>query len=128
LITQRPNRQTQRTSRAGGAKAFDKPIAVLIDSTTASASEILAAIVQESGRGKIYGATSAGVVLFSVREDLPGGGELQLSVWDYKTPKGRRLEGAGVVPDVKIEPSLADLRNRKDPVLEAAIHDLQNRR
>jgi len=127
-ITTRSNRQTQRTARAGGVKAFDKPIAVLIDSTTASASEILAAVVQESGCGKIYGSTSAGVVLFSVREDLPGGGELQLSVWDYKTPKGRRLEGAGVVPDVKIEPALADLRHRKDPVLEVALHDLQNRR
>lgn len=126
-ITTRSNRQTQRTSRAGGKNAFDKPVAILIDSTTASASEILAAIVQESGRGKIYGSTSAGVVLFSIREDLPGGGELQISVWDYKTPKGRRLEGAGVVPDVKIEPTLADLRNGKDPTLEAAIHDLQIR-
>ncbi len=127
-VTTRANRQTQRTSRAGGNNAFDKPIAVLIDSTTASASEILAAVVQESSRGKIYGSTSAGVVLFSIREDLPGGGELQISVWDYKTPKGRRLEGAGVVPDVKIEPTLADWRRGKDPVLEAAIHDLQNRR
>jgi carboxyl-terminal processing protease len=84
--------------------------------------------VQESGRGKIYGSTSAGVVLFSVREDLPGGGELQISVWDYKTPRGRRLEGTGVAPDVKIEPTLADWRHAKDPVLETAIHDLQKHR
>ena len=127
-ITTRSNRQTQRASRAGGRNAFDKPIAVLVDSTTASASEILAAVVQESGRGKIYGSTSAGVVLFSVREDLPGGGELQISVWDYKTPRGRRLEGTGVAPDVKIEPTLADWRHAKDPVLETAIHDLQKHR
>ncbi|MBM3784085.1 MAG: hypothetical protein FJW30_06970 [Acidobacteria bacterium] len=124
----RSGREWKKSLTGRGRHAFTGPVAVLIDTNTASASEILAAVLQESGRARVYGRRSSGVVLFSVRDALPGGGELQYSVWDYETPKAKRLEGVGVTPDVVVEPALTDLRRRRDPILEAAILDLKTQR
>ncbi|MBY0372737.1 MAG: hypothetical protein K2Q23_02005 [Bryobacteraceae bacterium] len=103
------------------AKAHRGKVAVLIDAGSASASEIFAAAMQESGRGRVFGRKSAGGVLVSVRRPLPDGGELSVSVYDYVTAKGRRLEGQGVTPDEAVDPSLPDLRQNRDTVLEEAL-------
>jgi C-terminal processing protease CtpA/Prc len=56
---------------------------------------------------------------------LPDGGELQLSREDYFAPKGRRLEGNGLEPDVPVARTLADLRAGCDADLEAALRVLR---
>ncbi len=93
-------------------------VAVLINGNSASASEIFAASVQDAGRGKIIGIKTAGAVLASTYMALPEGWSLQLPMMEYVTPGGKRLEGGGVVPDVKIEAK--DIMNN-DVVLKAAI-------
>lgn len=99
-------------------------VVILIDGSTASAGEIFSAVMQESGRATIIGRKSAGAVLASLFHSLPDGGELQLSMLDYLTPKGRRLENNGVEPDVKVATSLADLRAGRDVDLDAALRVL----
>ena len=87
-------------------------------------SEVFAGAIQESGRAIVLGRTSYGGVLNSTTEQLPTGGTLQYPHSDMRTPKGRRIEGAGVVPDVAVELRQADLLVGKDTVVEKAIEVL----
>lgn len=100
--------------------AFLGPVAVLIDSGSASTSEIMAAGLQESGRARIFGEASPGAALPSQMKTLPTGDLLQYAVADVQTPKGVLIEGRGVTPDQAVKPSLADLAAGRDPVLDAA--------
>jgi carboxyl-terminal processing protease len=98
------------------------PVAVLVGPGSGSASELLAALMQETKRGLVAGQTSAGAVIGSRPVNLPDGGELSLSLSAVRTGQGRRLlEGAGVTPDIVVEPGLEDLRAGRDPALEAAV-------
>jgi len=104
-----------------GVKAFSGPVAVLTDEGTASASEILAAGLQEAKRAVVVGDSTLGAVLPSVIESLPGGAVMQYVVADFKTPKGVLLEGRGVQPDKRVLETRAGLRTGRDPVLDAAL-------
>lgn len=104
------------------AGAFLGPVALLIDSGSASTSEILAAGLQETGRVRIFGEHSPGAALPSLLKALPTGDILQHAIADLQTPKGRLIEGEGVTPDEVVVRTTADLAGGRDPVLEAARH------
>jgi carboxyl-terminal processing protease len=104
-----------------GKRAWSKPVVVLIDKYSASGSEILAATVQETGRGKVLGRPSAGAVLASIKKDLPDGGELQYSIRDFLTARKVRLEGRGVKPDEVIELSVNAVRQNIDQDVVRAL-------
>jgi carboxyl-terminal processing protease len=104
-----------------GVKPFLGPVAILTDEGTASASEILAAGLQEAGRAVIVGDATLGAVLPSVVEALPEGAVMQYVVADFKTPKGVLIEGRGVQPDKRVVETRAALRAGRDPVLDAAL-------
>lgn len=100
--------------------AFLGPVAVLIDNSSISTSEIFAADMQETGRGRVFGTRSAGAALPSVFKKLPNRYFLQMAIADYVTRAGTRIERSGVIPDQKVELSAARLRNGSDNVVEAA--------
>jgi sarcosine oxidase, subunit alpha len=104
-----------------GAVPFLGPVAILTDEGTASAAEMLAAGLQESGRALVVGDATLGAVLPSVVEALSGGAVMQYVVADFKTPKGVLLEGRGVQPDRRVVETRAALRTGRDPVLDAAL-------
>jgi len=104
-----------------GRTPYGGPLVVLTDEGTASAAEILAAGLQESGRATIIGDTSLGAVLPSVVESLPHGAVMQVVVADFKTPKGVLLEGRGVQPDQRVLETRTGFRGNHDPVREAAV-------
>jgi carboxyl-terminal processing protease len=104
-----------------GSVPFSGPLAILTDEGTASAAEMLAAGLQESGRAVVVGDATLGAVLPSVVEALPGGAVMQYVVADFKTPKGVLLEGRGVQPDKRVVETRAALRTGRDPVLDAAL-------
>jgi len=93
------------------------PIVVLIDENSASASEILAGALQDTGAGTIIGTTSYGKG--SVQAVLPLFHEdgLKLTIAKYVTPNGRSIDGTGITPDIVIERSPSDT---KDVQCEAA--------
>ena len=93
------------------------PIVVLIDENSASASEILAGALQDTGAGTIIGTTSYGKG--SVQAVLPLFHEdgLKLTIAKYVTPNGRSIDGTGITPDIVIEHSPSDT---KDVQFEAA--------
>ncbi len=121
----RGGRRSVKNSWQLGSARYGGPVAVLVDGATGSAAEIFAAVLQDHGRATIVGRKTAGAVLASWYYSLPDGGQLQLSREDYLAPKGRRLEGAGVVPDVTLTPTLAAMRAGRDEDLERAVEILR---
>ena len=99
---------------------FAGPVAILIDHGSASTSEILAAGLQEAGRARVFGETSAGAALPSSFRVLPTGDLFQYAVGDMKTPGGKLLEGHGVEPDEVVHNTRADLAAGRDRVQDAA--------
>ena len=87
----------------------DCPLAVLIDSQSASASEIVAGALQDRERAVLVGDRSFGK--FSVQEVIPvslskwGEAALKLTIAKYKTPKGPCLDGQGITPDYLVPSS-----------------------
>ncbi len=91
------------------AQTWKVPLVVLIDRNSASASEILAAAIQENGRGVIVGERSYGKgtvqTLFPL-QSAPAG--LRLTTAKFYSPDGREMSGAGVTPDVKVSATIGN--------------------
>ncbi|HEY2460644.1 MAG TPA: S41 family peptidase [Candidatus Acidoferrum sp.] len=107
----------------GGAseQLFSGPVTILVDARSASSSEIFAAGMQDTGRAKIVGTQSCGCVLgIAKSREMKGGGVLEISEVVWFSPKGRRLEGSGVLPDETAAPTIADLQQQRDPALAEA--------
>ncbi len=100
--------------------AFTGPLAVLIDGNSISTSEIFAADIQETGRGRLFGSRSAGAALPSTIKKLPNRYFLQMAIADYETQGGFRIEGKGVTPDEEVGLSPSGLRKGRDSVVDAA--------
>jgi len=100
---------------------FKGPVAVLIDSHSASTSEIFAGGLQDLCRARIFGTRSAAAALPSAIERLPNGDGFQHAIATYISEGGRVLEGNGVIPDVVVKLKREDLLKGVDPVLEAAL-------
>lgn len=125
-FTRRDRAGDEQGSWQFGSVHYRGRIAVLVDGGSASAAEIFSAVLQDTHRAVIVGRKTAGAVLASRFYSLPDGGQLQLSVEDYVTPGGRRLEGEGkgVEPDVPVSLTLADVRAGRDRDVEAALRAL----
>ncbi len=102
-------------------KNFKGKVAVLIDNTSLSAAEILSAGLQESGRAVLIGETSGGQALPSIVKLLPTGAVFQYPVSNFKTAKGKILEGKGVTPDVTVALDKNQLLGGTDNQLDRAI-------
>ncbi len=104
-----------------GTGTYLGPVAVLVDAASGSGSELFAALLQSQGRATVLGQTSCGCLLaYMGYADVPGGGKLAYSEVGFAFPDGRRIEGVGVVPDVPVPLTVADLLAGRDRVLEAA--------
>lgn len=127
FITRNGSRSVKNSWQLGSAHYGGK-VVVLVDTPSGSAAEIFAAVLQDHGRATLVGRRTAGAVLASWFYGLPGGGELQLSREDYLTPRGRRIEGNGVEPDIAVPRALEDLRAGRDRDLEVALQVLRGER
>jgi len=114
-------------AKGTGKDAFTGDLIVLIDSRSASASEMFARAIQLSGRGKVLGDRSAGAVMRAEYRPLRLGVEtvvaygVQVTVADVVMSDGGRLERVGVTPDELLLPSSEDLAAGKDVVLARAL-------
>ncbi len=101
------------------------PMAVLVNRGTAAASEILAGALQDWGRAVIVGTTTSGEASAQSRIPLSDGSVLSLTTARYLTPKGHRIDGKGISPDLVVDmPKTAALRageTRADPQLDLAL-------
>jgi carboxyl-terminal processing protease len=108
------------TAEADGA-ARDLPLVVLINGSTASASEIVAGAIQDKGRGVLVGVKTYGKGSVQNVIPLSDGSSLHVTVAEWLTPSGRQLTGQGLQPDVLVELSGEDAANGRDPQLDRAI-------
>lgn len=102
-------------------KPYRKPVAVLVDVTTLSSSELFAACLQAVGRAVVVGERSPGYLLGARWIRLPNGLSFMHTVLQPIPIDGRIVEGEGVVPDIEIAPDRDALRSGRDVQLEAAI-------
>ncbi len=108
-----------------GEQIYSGPVVVLVDAHSASSSEVFAAGMQDTLRAKVIGSQSCGCVLGIAKPRvMKGGGVLEMSEVLWFSPKGRKLEGTGIIPDKIVMPSVADLQRRRDPVLAEADKSL----
>jgi carboxyl-terminal processing protease len=104
-----------------GDQIYSGPVAVLVDAHSASSSEVFAAGMQDTQRAKIFGSQSCGCVLGIARPRvMKGGGVLEMSEVLWFSPKGRKLEGTGIIPDQVVVPTMFDLQRGRDAVLAEA--------
>ena len=121
------NREEEKTEKAD---RFTKPIAVLINGNSASASEIFAGTLQDYGMATIVGTTSFGKGIVQRVIPLSDGTAVKLTISKYFTPKGRNIHGEGIVPDVEIElneelKQLITIPKEDDNQLQKAIEILK---
>ncbi len=97
-----------------------KPLVVLIDGASASASEILSGALKDYHKAKLIGTRTYGKGM--VQKIIPMQNEtgLNLTIAKYLTPKGTDINKKGIEPDIKVTFSINDLKNRNDAQLNAA--------
>ena len=83
------------------------PIAILMDSSSASASEIVAGALKNNDRAIIIGDTSFGKGSVQVLYELPDKSALKLTIGQYLTPGNRSIQSVGIVPDIRLVPQRA---------------------
>lgn len=109
------------------AQRYSGQLAILVDEASFSTAEIFAAGLQALGRARVFGARSPGMALPSRIEALPNGDALQYAFADFYDPLGRRVEGAGAVPDAPVPLTAASLAAGHDPVIDAAACWIQHK-
>lgn len=98
------NRQGESDRENADRRALtDKPLVVLVDGGSASASEILSGALQDNSRGTIVGTKTFGKGLVQSVRGLQDGSGLAVTIAKYLTPKGRDINKHGIDPDVVIE-------------------------
>ena len=106
--------------------AFMGPLAIIVDGTSASTSEILAGGLKDLGRARIFGTRTAAAALPSFFEILPNGDAFQYAVANYISQGGKALEGNGLIPDVEAPVTRKALLAGEDPAFDAAIRWIES--
>jgi len=124
IVTTRGRTQpTQVLDATGGAISGSIPMVVLVDSNTASSSEIVTAALQDHRRATVVGTHTFGKGVFQEEQPLSNGGALDITVGEYFTPDGRNLggggvkQGAGVIPEVLVPANVVDTARGLDVAL-----------
>ncbi len=109
IVSTRGRAQPPETLIAtGGAIPSSIPLVVLVDSSSASAAEIVTAAMQDHRRATVVGTHTFGKGVFQEQQPLSNGGALEITVGEYFTPDGRNLggggvkQGAGITPEVPV--------------------------
>ena len=126
LFTVESGEDVQRwESEPGGLLQTDAiEVVLLIDEGSASASEIVAGALKETGRATLVGQPTFGKNTVQIWNDLPNGGGLRLTTDRWFTPEHNSAAPDGIAPDVVVE-APADPTTDADPQLDRAVEILQ---
>ena len=113
------------TTRARYQQVTDKPIVVLINKGSASASEILSGALKDNHRATIVGEQSFGKGLVQEINKLPDEAGMNITIQRYLTPSGSDINKKGITPDVTVELTKENVEAKKDVQLEKAIEILE---
>ena len=113
-----------RQSQADPVALTNKPLAVLVDSRSASASEILTGALKDNNRAVVIGTKTFGKALVQSVHGLGDGSGVAITTAHYYTPKGTDINRKGISPDINLD--LTDLQKRQlatNPKLLGTIED-----
>ncbi len=119
---------TKEEEYAKTAEALDKPLVVLVNGNSASASEIFAGAIQDYEIGKVVGTQTFGKGIVQSVIPLYDGSAVKITISNYFTPNGRSIHKVGITPDVVVEldDSLTGLITmEQDNQLHTAIDELK---
>ena len=113
------------TTRARYQQVTDKPIVVLINKGSASASEILSGALKDNHRATIVGEQSFGKGLVQEINKLPDEAGMNITIQRYLTPSGSDIHKKGITPDVVVELTKENVEAKDDVQLKKAIEILE---
>lgn len=112
---------------SSGHKTKDYKIAVLVDNSSASASEIMASALKEQYKATIVGVKTYGKGTVQELQDLPNGDQYKFTTKEWLTSKGKTIDGKGIIPDIEVnldEKYYSDPSDENDNQLQTALEEL----
>jgi carboxyl-terminal processing protease len=104
----------------------DKPLVILIDEGSASASEILSGALKDNKRATLVGKRSFGKGLVQEINPLPGGSGINITTQKYLTPNDIDINQKGIAPDIEVAITEADAKQKWDPQYVKALEVLSD--
>ena len=122
VVKQRSKHYGDSESKTSNGKAVlkDMKTIVLVNGSTASASEIVAGALQDYGKATVVGEKTYGKGVVQQLFDLSGGAVLKVTTAEWLTPEGRSINEEGITPDVEVERSYEDINAMRDPQMDKA--------
>jgi carboxyl-terminal processing protease len=126
VVTEETTDAPKEEKTSGEGVAQDIPMVVLINGSSASASEITAGALQDYGRAQLVGEKSYGKGSVQIQIPLENSeGLIGITIAKWLTPNGRQIDKLGLEPDLKVELTAEDAAADRDPQLEKAIELLK---
>ena len=111
---------TNTNSGAGKAILKNMETVVLVNGSTASASEIVAGALQDYGKATVVGETTYGKGVVQNLYDLSGATVLKVTTAEWYTPNDRSINKTGIKPDIEVERTYEDINAMRDPQMDKA--------
>ncbi len=121
----------KETKKGNGQALTKKPLVVLVNEGSASASEIVSGAIKDNKRGKLVGKKTFGKGLVQSMRTLVDGSGLTVTVAKYLTPNGTDINKSGIIPDIEVKMNInpilqTEIGTRKDKQYRAGEKELIN--